>query len=191
MISRTRRYASRRARGAARSRTIPVKRLTREELRVGALLYPPVEGVNRPRTRGECRDEPRPCPFVSCRFHLYLDVNPETGSIKIVFPDLEPWELAHTCALDVADGGGLTLEEVGEITNLTRERVRQLETRGLIVLRQYAAAHGIEREDAYFPHADGNQTSKPSSAREESAKRARAAYVERKRAAKEATRGEG
>lgn len=77
----------------------------------------------------------RPCPWVSCKFHLYLDVNPETGSITINFPDLEPWELRDTCALDVAERGGTTLEEVGEIMNLTRERIRQLEVRGLIKLK--------------------------------------------------------
>ena len=46
------------------------------------------------------------------------------------FPDLDVWELEDTCALDVADRGGITLEEVGEILNLTRERIRQVEVRG-------------------------------------------------------------
>ena len=81
----------------------------------------------RPRTRAECSQEQRPCPWVSCKHHLYLDINPETGSIKINFPELEPWELKNTCALDVAEKGGITLEEVGEIMNLTRERIRQVE----------------------------------------------------------------
>jgi hypothetical protein len=54
------------------------------------------------------------------------------------FPDKELWEIADTCALDVADRGGITLEEVGAIMNLTRERVRQLETRGLEKLRVIA-----------------------------------------------------
>jgi len=40
-----------------------------------------------------------------------------------------------TCALDVADRGGITLEEVGEILNLTRERIRQVEVGGLLQLR--------------------------------------------------------
>jgi hypothetical protein len=112
-----------------------MKRLTRESLRAGALANPPVEGVERPMTRAECKDAPRPCPWVACKHHLYLDINPKTGSIKINFPELEPWELQHTCALDVADNGGLTLEEIGLITNLTRERVRQVEVRGLLTLK--------------------------------------------------------
>ena len=89
----------------------------------------------RPRTRADCVNGPRPCMFVSCKHNLYLDVNPETGSIKLNFPDKEIWELEHTCALDVAEKGGITLEEVGEIMNLTRERIRQVETRGLMKLR--------------------------------------------------------
>ena len=91
--------------------------------------------ANRPRTRADCINGPRPCLFVSCKHNLYLDVNPETGSIKLNFPDKEIWELEHTCALDVAEKGGITLEEVGEILNLTRERIRQVEVRGLLKLK--------------------------------------------------------
>jgi len=130
----SRKIRRRRRRTRPRSKTIAMKRLTREELRVGALMYPPVD-IPRPTTRDECRGEARPCPWVACKHHLYLDINPETGSIKINFPDLEPWELQHTCALDVAERGGITLEEVGEIMNLTRERIRQVEVRGLLKLK--------------------------------------------------------
>jgi hypothetical protein len=76
----------------------------------------------------------RPCPFVSCKHHLYLDVSARTGAIKLNFPDLEVWEMTETCALDVADRGGTTLEEVGAIMNLTRERIRQVEVKGLAKL---------------------------------------------------------
>lgn len=130
----SRKVRRRRRRTRPRSKTIAMKRLTREELRIGALLYPPVD-VPRPQTRSECHQQHRPCPWVACKHHLYLDVNPETGSIKINFPDLEPWELEDTCALDVAERGGITLEEVGEIMNLTRERIRQVEVRGLRKIR--------------------------------------------------------
>ena len=130
----SRKIRRRRRRTRPRSKTIAMKRLTREELRVGALMYPPVD-IPRPTSREECKNEMRPCPWVACKHHLYLDINPETGSIKINFPDLEPWELKHTCALDVAERGGITLEEVGEIMNLTRERIRQVEVRGLLKLK--------------------------------------------------------
>jgi hypothetical protein len=84
----------------------------------------------------------RPCPFVACKYHLYIDVHPVRGSIKINFPDVEVWEMTDTCALDIADRGGITLEEVGQIMNLTRERVRQLETQGLARLQR---VDGVER----------------------------------------------
>lgn len=123
-----------------RSKTISPRNL-QKAVRIGRAMIafsaaPEHDGADRPKTRGDCRDDQRPCPWVSCKHHLYLDVNPETGSIKINFPDLEPWELKHTCSLDVAERGGITLEEVGEIANLTRERVRQIEVRGLLQLRR-------------------------------------------------------
>lgn len=42
--------------------------------------------------------------------------------------------MKETCALDVADRGGTTLEDVGAIMNLTRERIRQVEVKGLAKL---------------------------------------------------------
>ena len=130
----SRKVRRRRRRTRPRSKTIAMKRLTREELRQGALMYPPVD-IPRPTTRAECREAIRPCPYVACKHHLYLDVGPETGAIKLNFPDLEAWEMNETCALDVADRGGSTLEEVGAIMNLTRERIRQVEVRGLLKLK--------------------------------------------------------
>lgn len=96
--------------------------------------------ATRPRTRAECVSSERPCLFVSCKYNLYLDVNPQTGSVKLNFPDKEIWELQYTCALDVADKGGITLEDVGDIMNLTRERVRQVETSGLLKIREATEA---------------------------------------------------
>ena len=97
----------------------------------------------RPRTRGECIDGARPCPFVGCRYNLFLDVTP-SGSIKLNYPTLEPWELAESCALDVADRGEHTLEAVGLLLNLTRERIRQVMSSALLgpgidLLRKEAA----------------------------------------------------
>lgn len=120
--------------GRYRSKTIAPKRLTRDEKRLAQeLVYP--DEVERPRTRAECLQMERPCPFVSCEHHLYLDVNPDSGAIKLNFPHLEVWEMPETCSLDVADRGGITLEEVGAILNLTRERIRQVEVRGLVKIR--------------------------------------------------------
>ena len=130
-------------RGRRRSRTMSRKEIARELRRQPAfgIIDHDLEEVireiesQRPRSRAECINGPRPCMFISCKHHLYLDVNPATGSIKLNFPDKEVWEMGETCALDVADRGGITLEEVGSIMNLTRERIRQVETRGLLKLR--------------------------------------------------------
>lgn len=116
-----------------RARTISVKRMTKRELEIGRLLYPESD-YEKPSTRAECAEGPRPCPYVSCKHHLYIDVSPRTGAIKLNFPDLEVWELNESCALDVADRGGTTLEDVGAIMNLTRERIRQVEVKALAKL---------------------------------------------------------
>jgi hypothetical protein len=130
----TREQRRSRRKRAVRARTISVKRMTKRELELGRLLYPETEDLERPRTRAECASGARPCPFVSCQHHLYLDVSARTGAIKLNFPDLDVWEMSETCALDVADRGGTTLEEVGAIMNLTRERIRQVEVKGLAKL---------------------------------------------------------
>jgi hypothetical protein len=83
--------------------------------------------------------------------HLYLDVNQQSGTIKLNFPDKEPWELEQTCALDVADAGATTLEAVGGLANITRERTRQIETRALEKLRAASP-------DATEPDTAGPQT---------------------------------
>lgn len=127
--------ARRRRRSRARARTISIRRLSKTELNRGRELYPEEE-YWRPQTRAQCLEMERPCPFISCKYHLYVDVHPVRGSIKINFPDVEVWEMTETCALDIADRGGITLEEVGEIMNLTRERVRQVETQGLSKLQE-------------------------------------------------------
>lgn len=122
-----------------RSQTLSTRRMAREHRKMkarGELLVACHSG--HPTTRSQCVNMPRPCLYVSCRHHLYLDVNEETGSIKFNFPDKEVWELEETCALDVADRGGITLEEVGSIMNLTRERIRQLELSGLEKLKVFA-----------------------------------------------------
>jgi hypothetical protein len=124
-----------------RASTINVAKLPKHEV-MRRRAEEPDDGLRRlPLHRDECRDDERPCPFVSCRFHLFLDVDPYRGSIKLNFPDLldddgtpRLEQMLETCALDVTDRGGVTLDALAEIMNLTRERVRQLE---LEVLQKY------------------------------------------------------
>ncbi len=131
-----------RAQTVSRRHLLPIVRADRDAVSVDELAAAAEE---RPRTRAECRDGPRPCAFISCRFHLYLDVNPATGSIKFNFPDREPWEMTESCALDVADRGGATLDVVGAALNVVRERIRQEERR----LLQKAHALGFYEDDSW------------------------------------------
>jgi hypothetical protein len=96
----------------------------------GDWLMPPT-AADHPRTWGECAGGPRPCPLVGCRHHLYLEVDPANGSIKVNRPDVPVWEMERSCTLDEAQRGGMTLEEVSEVLGVTRERIRQLENRAM------------------------------------------------------------
>ncbi|MEL6544686.1 MAG: sigma factor-like helix-turn-helix DNA-binding protein, partial [Myxococcota bacterium] len=138
-----------------RPKTMSRREMLREQRRrerAGEVLE--IVEYDRPKNRTECRNGPRPCLFVSCKHHLYLDVNPETGSIKLNFPDMEPWELEETCALDVAERGGITLEEVGDILNLTRERIRQLEVTALQKLRCESPKHELDAFIGWDPRRE-------------------------------------
>lgn len=52
--------------------------------------------------------------------------------------------MEHTCSLDIADDGPHTLDELGELFGLTKERVRQIEEAAL------AKLHAILDEDHVF-----------------------------------------
>ena len=137
-----------------RGRTISVKRLSKRDLELGKLEADELlAGITaqRPRTRAECLpggpNEARPCPWVSCAHHLALDVSQRSGAIKVNTPDAdgEPdWSaMPESCALDVADRGGVTLEEVGAVMNLTRERVRQLEMQASVKVRRLPVVRAL------------------------------------------------
>jgi hypothetical protein len=126
-----------------RPSTINMRRLSKAEQARRRALEPDDGRRRLPLTRGGCEEIERPCPLVSCRYHLFLDVDPCTGSIKFNFPDLvdddeTPLldEMPETCALDVADRSHVTLEALGELLNLTRERARQIEVALFEVLRK-------------------------------------------------------
>jgi hypothetical protein len=122
-----------------RARSISAKRFSKSELEASRLEYP--ETITRPRVRIECEQGPRPCPYVSCKYNLFIDVSPRTGSLKFNFPDLELWEMGESCVLDAAARGGMPLETVAVVLNLTRERVRQLEVMACVAIMQRMRGH--------------------------------------------------
>lgn len=79
-------------------------------------------GRPRPQTRAQCVDGPRPCPWTDCRYHL----GPLHKRGK---------RARETCTLDVAQRDGVTLEVVGNELGLTRERIRQVETKAFKSLK--------------------------------------------------------
>jgi len=132
---------------AHKAKTISIDRMPKREIERGRIEAQNDAEYQRPRTRGEClqgENAQRPCPYASCKHHLYLDVSQRTGALRLNYPQLEVWDLPETCALDVADRGGVTLEEVGTLLNLTRERIRQLETQGLAKLKALAEMASLQ-----------------------------------------------
>jgi hypothetical protein len=95
---------------------------------------------------------------VSCRHHLALEIT-RYGSIRVAvegnpvsFDQIADAvaaalpKLKETCVLDVAARGPITLEEIGELVQLTRERVRQVEEPALRKVRRAIEAENAEHD---------------------------------------------
>lgn len=141
-----------RRRAGVRPVTILMRRFPKKEMERLRLMYPESDAAlyQRPVTRGDCAGSEGPCPWVSCKFNLYLDVNTRNGNIKLNFPDREVWEVPELCALHIADRGETTVEDIGALTNLTRERIRQVEDAALAAMKAsspHMAAHLDESSD--------------------------------------------
>lgn len=126
-----------------RSRVLSAATLTRQAKKLH-VLEADREEYDRPVTRGDCENDIGPCPWVSCKYNLYMEISDQTGSIKLNFPDKEPWEMTDSCALEVADRGGVKLREMGDILGVSRERVRQMETRAIAKLKAALVRHKVE-----------------------------------------------
>lgn len=151
----------RQAREGTRARSEPMTAIKRRLKVVGRELAR-LEEIDplppRPKTRADCINGPRPCPWVGCRHHLYLDVSTKTGSLKTNFPDVDEVDLEklrETCALDVAARGGVGLKEIAEYMNLTKERVRQIE---VLVIPKFKAA--VESQPELMEHVVGPPSSR-------------------------------
>lgn len=91
--------------------------------KIGLLLYPEANAIQaqRPRTRGDCVDGPRPCPWVGCRHHLYLQIK---SNGALCAQPVEPWDLRHSCSLDVAEEAeDLRLVDLAEALGVTHQNV--------------------------------------------------------------------
>lgn len=68
----------------------------------------------RPKTRGECKTLPRPCPYVSCRYHLASDDNGAGASVDLdVLRNHAP-----SCALDLADAGPQPMDKIASVLHI-------------------------------------------------------------------------
>lgn len=117
----------------------------RTECRPAGMYLDPKLGRERPFPKGHLRiwADDEPCPWASCKHSLRIDYNRETGSFKELqgVDDGEP-----CCALDVADAGGIILERIGDLTGVTRERIRQVEVKALLQAGVGARAQGVQRD---------------------------------------------
>src|SRR5688572_12403196 len=127
----------------------------------------------RPSTRGECLSSPRPCPFVSCRYHLAIDAHRDTeGKPRLRVLHEDPTEMVNTCALDVADGlchlpdaegvahepheeaAEVTLSEIATMCSISIERTRKTVEAVQKKLRQASAQ---ELEDYHLSSRDDRE----------------------------------
>lgn len=133
-------------------------------------------GMRRPKVYGDCIGRPLPCPWVACKYHTLIDVSPKTGTITINSATgarkpgrrhLPTWATktdhsearideivevleasADSCVLHIVRGDkASTLEVIGEVLNVSRERIRQIEERALMQLRADADELGAWSDD--------------------------------------------
>lgn len=88
-----------------------------------------------PATRAECVDGARPCPLVSCRYHLLLEVGSDGRLLRSRdFDEQDPDSIVdvlvamdETCALDARAKapGGLNSTQIGKMAGTNPEQIRQ------------------------------------------------------------------
>lgn len=95
-------------------------------------LYDVCPGL--PRMRRECPSGP--CHHVACRYHLWTERCLDRQGGVVDLRETAAWgDPEHTCTLREAERGPKTLQEIGRILDLSRERVRQIEAEVLERLR--------------------------------------------------------
>ena len=101
-----------------------------------------------PLTRGECRETfVLSCALTKCRYNLWhADQRRDAGGRPGAPVPLSTVVRFRGCALNVADAGGRTMEEVGELLGVTAKAIQQIEERVLRKLARVAAAERAYRE---------------------------------------------
>lgn len=114
----------------------------------------------RPVTRGDCSQVPRPCPFLTCKWNNYIDIQ-ENGNLRFNFPDLEPDEMPSdlSCTLDIIDtydviGAPPTIDLVGLVTGSCADSVRAAVFRSLDFM---AMSTRVEKHKTYHDYVDAFQ----------------------------------
>lgn len=106
-----------------------------------------VATLRPPKTRGDCAHGVRPCPWVRCKWHMVWEHQQGAtrgfGRYTYHPEQVDIFDLADTCVLDVADRGPVTLEEVGNAIGSSRERVRQIEAKALSRLSKNPEARDL------------------------------------------------
>jgi len=102
----------------------------------------------RPRRRADCAEVPRPCPFVGCRYNLFLDVRSDGRLVRLRGKHgplaVDP---ARSCALDLAEAGPRSVTEIAEQLGVTKARISQIIDRASGRLRVLYDYDDIEPED--------------------------------------------
>ena len=83
----------------------------------------------RPGCRSRCAQGVRPCPFVTCRYHLitmftrtFWRAHSDDQVVEFVVSGMN----GQSCALDMATARESTFDEIAYQTGQTRENIRQL-----------------------------------------------------------------
>lgn len=121
-----------------RRRTILVGSL-RPKKKAQKLL--PVIGMHfeKPISRSDCVDAERPCPWVSCRYHMAHRLGSghanrptvrdgsEDPHLDILDPDKWATELPVSCMLDITDRGlPVSADECSEVMGISAHQVRKI-----------------------------------------------------------------
>ncbi len=125
-------------------------RLRQVDVDVGRLVYPETPEP-LPRTRGECRNGIRPCPWASCRYHLAVSIASDGSMRQREDADDLADTTLPTCALDVAAQGAHRMTEIAEVMGTSRQRIEQVSTAALAKARAEAERLGLTLDDLLPP----------------------------------------